>query len=326
MRARSRYTAKQAAFIRRIVLVLLLIGIAFILPTMVTMVSRVVLYPVVATQIWLRESTSSFPTYLRNKAALEDEIDRLQQELLLSRSTDATLQRLYEENNRLRQLLGDTGEDRIGAAVIARPSQLPYDFLQIDRGSEHGVLAGAPVYSGTDTVIGVVRQVDQQFSFVELFTTPGFTATAFVSDSNIVATLEGFGGGVARVRVPQGIPLRVGSLVYVPSIKPGVYGRLAYIESEPTQPEQYGYIVPDKAISSLQYVAVGRSVLEPPTAELIQSEVAAITATSLLVEGVNTVVSDLVDRTATTSDATTSPEEVVVESVALPPLETTNDE
>ena len=64
--------------------------------------------------------------------------------------------------------------------------------------------------------------------------------TSYVSGANIIATLEGFGGGVARVRVPQGIPLSIGNLVHVPGIQPGVFGRINYIESEPTHPNSMG--------------------------------------------------------------------------------------
>jgi hypothetical protein len=277
-----------------------------LLPAVFTAVSRVVLYPVYATQTWLRESTNSFPTYLRDKAALEEEIVRLENELVTTKTTDVTLQRLYEENNTLRTLLNSEAEERIAAAVVARPNQLPYDFLQIDRGREHGVAEGAAVYSGNDTVIGIVAHVDRQFAFVELFTTPDFEATAFVSGSNVIATLEGMGAGVARVRIPQGIPILMDSLVYVPSIEPGVYGRITYVESEPTQPEQYGYIVPDKSISSLQYVAVATTPLVPPEQSIVREEIESIIAESLRIEGMNPSTVDVAETETATSTPATS--------------------
>lgn len=306
MKARSRYTNKKTKFYRTLIILVLFIAAALVLPTVFTAVSRTLLYPVYVTQTWLRESTDSFPTYLREKDALEEEITKLEFELATERNTDITLQRLYEENIALRQLLDIEGDERIGAAVTARPNQLPYDFIQLDRGSIHGVVPGAPVYSGIDTVIGIVAQVDETFSFAELFTTPSFEATAFISGSNIVATLEGRGAGVARVRVPQGIPLMVGSLVYVPSIEPGVYGRITLVESEPTQPEQYGYIVPEKSINSLQYVAIGRQPLEPPEATLVEERIDTLIRDSLRIEEMNTTVVDVEESDAATTTATTS--------------------
>jgi hypothetical protein len=283
----------------------LLLTAALILPSVFTAVSRVVLYPVYATQTWLRESTNSFPTYIRDKAQLEAQIVTLEQELATAKNTDVTLQRLFEENNTLRSLLNSESPERIAAAVIARPNQLPYDYIQIDRGSDHGIFTGAAVYSGVDTVVGMVAHTDEQFALVELFTTPGFEATAFVGDSNVVVTLEGYGAGVARVRVPQGIPLSVGSLVYVPSIEPGVFGRISFVESEPTQPEQYGYITPDKAISSLQYVAVGTSNITPIDETLVREQIDTIVTQDLIVEGVNTTTVEVIEENATT----TNPEE-----------------
>ena len=217
-----------------------------------------------------------------------DEIDRLNGELAVAANTDATQQRLYEENTWLRELLGNSPGERIAAAVIARPNQLPYDYLQIDRGTDHGVAVGAPVYTGVDTVIGLVSHTDRNFSFVELFTTPDFEATAFVSGVDIVVTVEGFGGGVARVRVPQGIPLTVGSIVHIPSIDPGVFGRISYIESEPTQPEQYGYITLEKSSSSLHYVAVGKDPLIVPDETAILSQIESIVNDTLKIDGMNT--------------------------------------
>jgi hypothetical protein len=153
--------------------------------------------------------------------------------------------------------LGDGEVQRTLAVVVAKPTELPYDLLQIDRGSQSGITVGAPVYIGTDSVIGLVSDVYLTHSFVTLFTTPGFFATVYLTGPDVTATLEGLGGGVARVKMPQGIAMQIGDLVHVPSVRPGLYGQIAWIESEPTQPEQYGYITPEVPMQSLYQVAVG---------------------------------------------------------------------
>jgi hypothetical protein len=151
-------------------------------------------------------------------------------------------------------------------------------------------------------VIGIIAHVDEQFSLTRLFTTPGFEATTYVVGSNIVATLEGVGGGIARVRVPQGIPLTVGSLVYIPSIQPGVFGRITFVESAPTQPEQYGYISPDKAISSLQYVAVGRQPLQSLDTARVMEQIESLAKDSLVVDGMNTTTIEILDEVSTSTE------------------------
>ena len=299
MKVRSQRKSKRTTYLKTLIITLVLLLIALITPVVVTTISRVVLYPFYATQTWFRESTGSLPTLLREKKELLEEIEKLESQLALAASTGLTQQRLYEENLWLRELLSADTQERIVAAVTARPNQLPYDILQIDQGSSAGIVTGAPVYVGVDTAIGVVAHVAENFAFVELFTTPGFEATVFVGGTNITATLEGYGGGVARVRVPQGIPLTVGSLVHVPSMQPGVFGRIAYIENRPTQPEQYGYITLSKPIASINYVAVGKQPLAPATETLVRDEINSILEQSLVVEGMQ---SQLATTTASTTE------------------------
>lgn len=259
----------------------LLIGIGLLLPPTFTLIGRTVLYPVQLTQQWYRESSSRLPMFLRDRNDLVNQIEDLKSKLAAAGGTDLTQQRLYEENIWLRELLSVSGRERIGAAVIARPNELPYDLMQIDRGADDGIILGAPVYIGADNVIGVISQLAPHYAFVELFTTPGFTTTAFISDANVIASLEGYGSGVARVRVPQGVPIKVGNLVHVPSIDPGVFGRIEYIENKPTQPEQYGYVTLRKPITGINYVSVGKETLEPVAPQVLEERIATIIRSAL---------------------------------------------
>jgi hypothetical protein len=254
------------------------------LPSALSFLGQVVLYPVHAVNHWYRESSDSFPMYLRNQKELVDKINTLENELAIAVGTDVTQQRLYEENMWLRQLLGVDENPRIAAAVIARPVDLPYDLLQIDRGEQDGVKVGAPVYIGVDNVIGVVTHTAPQYAFVELFTTPGFSATAFISGADVMTTLEGYGSGIARVKVPQGIHMAVGDLVHIPSIEPGVFGRIAYLENRPSQPEQYGYVALPKPVSGIHYVAVATEVVGVVEPRVVEERVREIIKNALAVD------------------------------------------
>ncbi len=258
MLIRSRRTSDNQKIKRLLFVVVGLFALALIIPSVVRFAAGVVLYPVIQVENWFAESNQVLPTLWRDKIVMQNQIDQLEQELALSGKLDLTQRRLFDENNRLRSLLGATSSPRTLAAVVGRPGELPYDLIQIDQGSAAGIEAGSPVYIGEDTVIGVVSAVQRNSAFVTLFTTPDFFATVYLSGPNITALLEGLGGGVARVRVPQGVPIRVDDLVHVPSVHPGVYGRIAWVESEPTQPEQYGYITPEIPINSLFQVAVAQ--------------------------------------------------------------------
>lgn len=287
MRVHPRHNSKKKRSHKILLAVVAILVIGLLLPAAITAVSRVVMYPIYSVHTWFLQSSSELPSYLRDRKELNKEISSLKNELALAVSTDLTQQRLYEENVWLRQLLGATTSKRIAAAVIARPNELPYDLLQIDRGDNDGIVVGAPVYIGADNVIGVIAHTAPHFSFVELFTTPGFEATAFISGADVVATVEGYGGGVARVRVPQGIPLSVGNVVHVPSIEPGAFGRVSYVENRPSQPEQYGYITFDKPISAIHYVAVGTESIPPTTPEKISDEVAKLIKDSVKVDTID---------------------------------------
>lgn len=291
---------KRIARVLFVAACVLLLGL--VLPFIFTFAGRVAMYPIHSISEWLRTSSDRLPMFLREQDELVSEIKNLENQLAVAVSTDLTQQRLFEENTWLRQLLNANAKERIAAAVIARPTELPYDLMQIDRGSDDGIQEGAPVYIGADNVIGVVTYTAPKYAFVELFTTPGFKATAFISGADVMTTLEGYGGGVARVSVPQGIPLNVGNLVHVPSIDPGVFGRVAYVENRPTQPEQYGYVTIAEPISGIKYVAVAREIVTPVPPPIIEERVRKIISDALIVD---TKSFNLSSTTATTTASTT---------------------
>ncbi len=248
--------------------------VAYGLPSVVSTVAYVVLLPAQQVKEWYHYSETFLPKYLRGQTALIEENEALQQQLANQAGTQLSIQRLLFENMQLRSLLQTaTATPRIAARVIAQPTRLSYDLLQIDQGSLAGVVVGAPVFVGLDSVIGVVVHVTPTYAFVDLVTSPGFTASAYVVGPNIFATLEGVGGGIARVRVPQGISLAIGNWVLLPSISGGIYGEIVHIESVPTLPEQFGYVAPATPLQGLYFVAVGQDVLPPKSSVVIAEEV-----------------------------------------------------
>lgn len=230
-----------------------------LVPRVVQFVVQVVMIPIHVTHTWVTTSEQVIPQYLRDRDTLITTIAELEDKLNQQIGLQAGHQYLLEENSRLRSLLHATSSRRIAAGVIARPDELPYDVLQLDQGSVSGVTVGSPVYVGEDMVIGVVSQVASNYSFVELLSAPGFTSTVFLGGPNVMAKLDGQGGGVMRVRVPQGVPLTVGNTVALPGINLAVIGRIVRVEQHPTQPEQYGYVVLPVALQSLHTVAIGET-------------------------------------------------------------------
>jgi cell shape-determining protein MreC len=302
MKVQSQRNYRKKRTIRIAIAASLVVICGWFLPAAFSTISSIVMSPFHAVNQWLEESSSLIPTFVRDRQSLQADIQQLESQLQINSRTNVTQQRLLLENNRLRELLGAAKENRIVAGVIARPDTLPYDFLQIDRGVNDGIEVGAPVFVGTDIVVGLVVHTAAQYSFVELFTTPGFEATIFLSGPDVVAKMYGMGGGVARVSLPQGIPIQIGNLVHVPSVEPGVFGKIAYIENEPTQPEQYGYVAPNISLNSLYQVSVGRVSQISQSVEEIDQRVRSEIESRLVVPGVSLEVSTSTDQ------ATSSPQ------------------
>ena len=282
--------------------------VGFLLPWLITKVATVVMYPFHVTTVWVKNSDSFLPTYLRSRDDLVSELESLRSEMVTENGTKLSIDRLLEENMQLRALANvSSSSDRLVARVIARPDSLAYDLMQIDRGSDHGVVVGVPVYSGLDSVVGVVVEVSNKYSFVELFTTPGFHSTAYVIGPNVFSTLEGMGGGVARVKLPQGVPLSVGQLVLLPGVSNGVYGEIVSVENHPTQPEQYGYVTPPVAMNNLYYVSIDTEAVEPKTEYEIENTIKdAIRQKMLISDSTIEAISAKIKAEIATSSATTS--------------------
>lgn len=178
-----------------------------------------------------------------------------------SLAAEEELNYLRAENAELHRQLADNAEERIVAGVIGRPTSLPYDVLVIDRGEKDGVVKDAPVFAGSSQVIGFVAQSYPESAVVALVTTPNLTSTVYVYGPNIYTTAIGLGGGVFRIHVPQGVDIKEGDMVVIPSLSGGIYGSITAVDSIPSRPEQYGYVTSETPISSLRYVSVGKRPL-----------------------------------------------------------------
>ncbi len=301
-----------------------LVIIGLLLPWLMVKVATVALYPFHATTTWIKNSDGTIPTFLRSRAELVSELETMRTQMETETGTQMSINRLLEENMQLRSLANvSSSSDRLVARVIARPNSLAYDLMQIDRGSDHGVAVGVPVYSGLDSVVGVVVEVASKYAFVELFTTPGFESTAYVIGPNVFSTLEGMGGGVARVKLPQGVPLSVGQLVLLPGVSNGVYGEIVSVENHPTQPEQYGYVTPPIAMNNIYYVSVDTEAVQPKTEYAIEETIKNAIKQKMLLN--NTTVESISTRIKADIATTTNSVSTTLESEISSTTATTSE-
>jgi cell shape-determining protein MreC len=214
---------------------------------------------------YFANSSASLPLYIRSRGELDDEIQRLKQEVAAQSGDQTTIARLIGENEELRGLLGDSKDERILAGVIARPPHTPYDTLIIDRGSNHNIVEGAVVYHTNEHAIGVVSRVYEKIALVTLFSSDGVETSVYVYGPDVFAYAYGEGGGVIRISLPQGIEVKEGNAVVLPSLHMGDLGVVERVVSLSTQPEQNAYLTFPISIQSLRTVTVGREAVVTPS-------------------------------------------------------------
>lgn len=212
---------------------------------------------------YFTHSTAVFPSYLRERGTLVDTIHELKEELASHSGDTATIARLSHENDELRSLLGDTADSRILAGVLARPPMVPYDVLVADRGSMHGVREGAVVYHKNNHAIGMVTRVYERNSLVTLFSSSGVESTVYLYGPDVFAHAYGEGGGVIRVSLPQGILVREGDPVVLPSLHMGDLGIVGRVVSLPTQPEQSAYVTFPVSLQSMRTILISSEPMVP---------------------------------------------------------------
>ena len=256
---RSPHNSAKRNLLRGTLAVLIILGIAWLAPRLIALISVVILSPIFSIQNWFNHSEDLLPALWQDKITLQKTITELENELATKRYDTILKKHTQAENDRLRKILNISNHTRQAAGVIARPDQLPYDILHIDHGSHTGIETGAPIYNQAGMAIGLVSQVYPESAIVTLFSSPGFQTTVFVNQVNTWATLEGLGSGIMRVSLPQGIPLQTGGLVSLPSVRGGLIGQIVATEQIPTQPQQYGYITTSIPLQQLYIVGVGRA-------------------------------------------------------------------
>ncbi len=279
--SRSRNSEKNRRLRRRILVTLTVLGVVVLarfLPGAVSYVGGLLLAPAEYTQRWLRESEAVTAYWFRDRTTLIADIAAIRRLARSNQTTEAALARVQVENQHLRALLGATSSPRIVAGVIALPETTPYDLLQLDQGRRAGVQMGAPVFVGKDAVIGSIVHVAESYSLARLVSSPGVQSTVYIRGANVFAAMEGVGGGVARVRVPQGVTLTVGDVVVMPGSQPNQYGMIEYIVNEPTQPEQFGYVLPVQPLRGRAMVAIGQSPVPPLTRAALMEFMSATTS------------------------------------------------
>ena len=151
--------------------------------------------PLVKTRHNVSEQTQKFSQAQTPRKELEDQIQRLTEEVKQLRIENDAVERLYEENARLRQMLAlkkMPSFELVAAEVIGRETATWYHTIIIDKGSEHGLKENDPVIIDSG-LVGKVALAAEKTSTVLLLTDEACKVTARVMGTDQRGVLQGQG-------------------------------------------------------------------------------------------------------------------------------------
>jgi len=200
------------------------------------------------------------------KQALIEENKKLKKELVDMRLHTYARRLFFEENKRLKELLGRSAkEETILATVLARPNTSLYDTLVIDVGEEHDIRGGDLVLVSDNIVIGSVNGVFQNTSLVTFFSTPGVEVSVAIGPEQITTVAIGQGGGTFVARLPRDVGIAEGDTIVMPGINPKFFGIVEEIVADPTEPFQTILFKNPVNVAEIKWVQILRTNGEQQT-------------------------------------------------------------
>ncbi len=166
--------------------------------------------PMIKTRHNVAEQTKKFTQAQTPRKELEDQIQRLTEEVKQLRIENEAVERLYEENARLRQMLAlkkMPSFELVAAEVIGRETATWYHTIVIDKGSEQGLKENDPVIIDSG-LVGKIALAAEKTSTVLLLTDEACKVTARVMGTDQRGIMQGQGarnaGSTQEVMMGQG--------------------------------------------------------------------------------------------------------------------------
>jgi cell shape-determining protein MreC len=277
---------------RKLLTIVLVCGLAVLaLTTPITSWVSSIFSPLDTTIAGAENSTSGVSTWLGTRFTptntLRTERDEATRALALREAELAALRATLTDAKALDALRGTTGEDRIIAAVLATPSETPYDTLVLDRGSAHGVQEGAVVFSEHRAPLGSVVRVHTNTSIVALFSTPGIVTTLYAPREKILAKATGVGGGIFSVLMPHGSDVREGDVLIMPTLTGEPVGTVSRVSSDPAEPGVLASVTHKDALRSLRFVTISREPFTIPSNTEIKEAMGGFASSTKILSAVD---------------------------------------
>lgn len=205
---------------------------------------------------------------------LEEEVERLRQQLSDMEAAAREGQQAIEENKNLRELLGLRAKRRDltdfeSAYITAHTLSNWESSFTISKGTQHGVEVNQCVIDAYGNLVGVISDTGLNWATVTTLVDTNLDMGGMVARTDVAAILEGDFSLMEQGRLklsylPEHTELLAGDEV-VTSGKGGVYpsgiavGTVESIQNDPSGMTQYAIVIPKTDLASLKQVFVIKS-------------------------------------------------------------------
>jgi rod shape-determining protein MreC len=256
-------------FWQRLTLLIIIGGVlALALGGFLAPVLKVAVEPFIGAQQWLSskyQAIVEFFTMPRDVATLRQQNTDLQNKVSSLETQLVQMQQQLQELQVISSLLdfarSNPENQYVAASVIGRDPVPFLRFVQVDKGSDDGVLHGMPVVT-QQGLVGRIDAVTAGASRVQLITDANSAVNVRLQTSGVDALLVGsLTGEVSLQEVPQDVTLKPGELILTSGLggnyPPGiVVGQVVTVRKRPTDLFQTASIQPAVDLSNLAAVLV----------------------------------------------------------------------
>jgi len=136
-----------------------------------------------------------------------------------NKSLQERINDLETENINAKMLLSEAGvfaaatstdPNLLKAVAVAFPPQIPYDILLLNKGEQDGLKVGAKVFLADRVEAGLIEEVYNNLSKVQLFSSAGVKTESILERSGEVIEIEGAGSGGFKISLPISFDIRIG--------------------------------------------------------------------------------------------------------------------
>ncbi len=240
-----------------VVLFVFLSLLIYMFPDFVRSTSYTIGRPVWLIRDGVMQKFSELKGYFVSKNSLVSENQILKDELSKLRLKEIDYGVLSGEFTDMKNQMGrKENTARIVSRVLSKPPYSPYDTLIIDVGSSDGVFLGNRVYMSDNIIVGIVKNVTQHTSLVELFSSGGVEQEATVARTGATFTLKGLGGANIELEVPKDTDIIWGDVFLYPKFTPSMIGSIYFIDSNSQNSFKKVYVRLPGNVFSAKYVFV----------------------------------------------------------------------